>query len=223
MHSHHPSQLARAPRFVLFVDPDADTHDLYRAFLVPRGYIVEHAQEGRFALARGLASPPDILVTEARVPGIDGIALCALLRADPVTATVPVVVMTTDARPALHEAAYRAGATRVLVKPCLPDQLWRALQDIQEGRYTPVHRLAIEERLARTRARDHQRYVTTLPPLSPPPLRCPQCDATLAYDRSHVGGVTARFSEQWDYYRCPTGCGDFQYRHRTRKVSRSAA
>ena len=38
-----------------------------------------------------------------------------------------------------------------------------------------------------------------------------------------LGGVTAKFSEQWDYYRCPAGCGAFQYRHRTRRVKRRAA
>ncbi len=30
-----------------------------------------------------------------------------------------------------------------------------------------------------------------------------------------------RHAEQWDYYECPTGCGPFQYRHRTRKLRRS--
>jgi hypothetical protein len=40
----------------------------------------------------------------------------------------------------------------------------------------------------------------------------------LQYLRSHVGGVSALNSEQWDYYECAAGCGTFQYRQRTRKL-----
>jgi len=59
---------------------------------------------------------------------------------------------------------------------------------------------------------------TTTPPNSPPDLRCPLCDQTLQYRTSHVGGVSERHREQWDYFECPNGCGDFQYRQRTRKL-----
>jgi CheY-like chemotaxis protein len=211
------------PRLVLFVDPDGDTHDLYRTFLVPRRYIVEHAEDGRFALARALADPPDIVVTEARLPGIDGLSLCELLRTDPATQSVPVIVLTADGRPRLHEAAYRAGASRVLMKPCLPHQLWSELEQVGEPSPAAGAPAAMEPRVGRNSARSYQRGITTAPRLSPPMLRCPQCDAVLVYHRSQVGGVTAKFAEQWDYYRCPTGCGDYQYRHRTRKVKRSAA
>jgi hypothetical protein len=39
------------------------------------------------------------------------------------------------------------------------------------------------------------------------------------YEHSHVGGVSQRHPEQWDYYRC-SACGRFQYRQRTRKLRR---
>jgi hypothetical protein len=35
---------------------------------------------------------------------------------------------------------------------------------------------------------------------------------------SHVGGVNERQAEQWDHYRCGSGCGMFEYRHRTRSL-----
>jgi hypothetical protein len=40
----------------------------------------------------------------------------------------------------------------------------------------------------------------------------------LTYRTSHVGGVTATFAEQWDYYDCPGLCKTLCYRHRTRKL-----
>src|SRR5262249_24596716 len=67
-------------------------------------------------------------------------------------------------------------------------------------------------------ARTHQRFETTTPAERPPGLICPQCDTPLTYQRSHIGGVSERHSEQWDYYECPEGCGTFQYRQRTRKI-----
>jgi two-component system cell cycle response regulator DivK len=207
---------------VLIVDPDVDTHELYKTYLQPRGCVVEHAEDGRAALAKALTGAPDVIVTEARVPGIDGVTLCGLLRKDPATRSVPIVLLTGDARPSLQDAASRAGATRVLVKPCLPDALWRELQQIHELLGVGVERPAAERRIARN-GRDRQRHVTATPPAAPPTLHCPDCDAILAYDRSQVGTVTAKFPEQWDYYHCPAACGTFQYRHRTRKVTRSAA
>ena len=49
-------------------------------------------------------------------------------------------------------------------------------------------------------------------------LVCPSCDQALKYLRSHIGGVSARHLEQWDYFECPAGCGSFQYRERTKKL-----
>ena len=65
-----------------------------------------------------------------------------------------------------------------------------------------------------------RRGETDLPPSPPPELICPDCDQPLDYKSSHVGGVSARNVEQWDYYVCTGGCGMFQYRQRTRKIRR---
>jgi len=72
----------------------------------------------------------------------------------------------------------------------------------------------------RSRSKAFVRFVTTSPPVIPPPVSCPSCDRPLAYERSYIGGVTERQQEQWDQYTCAK-CGRFQYRHRTRKLSRT--
>jgi RNase P subunit RPR2 len=66
-------------------------------------------------------------------------------------------------------------------------------------------------------SRTIRRMNTITPPLPPPGLKCTECDASLTYEHSFVGGVSDRHREQWDYYRCDR-CGAFQYRHRTRKL-----
>jgi hypothetical protein len=67
-------------------------------------------------------------------------------------------------------------------------------------------------------SRTLHRHDTTSPAIAPPSLICPQCDQPLAYQRSHVGGVSEKHPEQWDYFQCQAGCGTFQYRERTRKL-----
>ena len=69
----------------------------------------------------------------------------------------------------------------------------------------------------------HLRGDTTTPPERPPVLRCAFCDRELQYVRSHIGGVSSKHPEQWDYFVCSFGCGEFEYRARTRKLRKITA
>jgi CheY-like chemotaxis protein len=216
---------AATPRLVLIAEPDIDTLELYKMLLVSRRFAVEHAVTGPDALAKALADPPDVVIAELHLPIIDGSALCRLLRDDPKTCRVPIIVIASHGRTTDVDRARRAGATSVLVKPCLPDALCAEVERVQDQE--PASDDAEHPRLAttpvvrsRAASRQYQRYVTTAPPLAPPTLRCPECDTALVFEDSYVGGVTQKFSEQWDRFRCPVGCGAFQYRHRTRQLRR---
>ncbi|HZT76170.1 MAG TPA: response regulator [Vicinamibacterales bacterium] len=63
------------------IDRDADTRQMYSEFLRTR-CDVEEAADGREALAKALMRHPDVIVTETRLPGINGFELCRLLRHD---------------------------------------------------------------------------------------------------------------------------------------------
>jgi CheY-like chemotaxis protein len=226
---------ARPDLFALLVDRDDDTRRMYSEYLRVHAFIIEQATDGREALAKALARHHDVIVTETRLSGIDGYQLCGLLRRDEATAATPIVVITGEAYASDIDRAYRAGATVVLTKPCLPEVLWAEICRMFEssnGALAAKHS-GLEARVDEARpagngrsrrpilSRTHQRGDTTAPPKAPPALVCPACDTPLAYQRSHVGGVSARHAEQWDYYECPTGCGSFQYRQRTRKIRRA--
>lgn len=223
------------PRRALLVEPHDDTRNLYRAYFQLARWRVEEAEDGRVALAVALTAPPDVIVSEARLPGLSGLDLCRELRADPATSQVPIVLILSDSQPSMRELALRSGADRVLVKPCLPEALEDELQRLTARTPLPApparvftratpHREPLPSpegaKRRQTLVRAHQRQVTTTPPLAPPALVCPACDMRLSYLKSHVGGVSALHQEQWDYFRCPSGCGDFQYRHRTRRLRR---
>jgi CheY-like chemotaxis protein len=237
---HKPAAAGISPSAVqlaLLVDRDSDTRRMYGEYLKFGTWSIDEAADGRDALAKAIAGRPDVIVTESRLPGINGFDLCAILKRDSTTRAIPIVMVTADAFAADLERAQSAGADAVLVKPCLPETL-----------AGEIHRLLAQSRELRTRAsavrsrvtdhltksgallersrkthgialsRAHQRHDTTTPPIPPPALICPACDQPLVYQRSHVGGVSARNAEQWDYFECPQGCGTFQYRERTRKL-----
>ena len=69
----------------------------------------------------------------------------------------------------------------------------------------------------------HQRSFTKAPPGRPPEPHCPDCGRLLRYEQSYVSGVSEKHAEQWDHFTCPTGCGRFQYRQRTLRLTKRGA
>lgn len=220
---------------LLIVDPDPEARALCAATLDGMFSDVCGVDDGRDALVRAIDRPPALIISEIRLPFISGLDLCAVLRSDAATAAVPFAFVTAEGSEAAAAAARAAGASAVLVKPCAPDVVRAEARRLiarsgdlrrqgvaarQEAASQRARSNELLERSGRqlTKVRSHQRQMTTTPPLVPAVLRCPVCDATLRYERSHVGGVSAVHAEQWDYYACPIGCGDYQYRPRVRKL-----
>ena len=220
---------------ILIADPDEDNRALYHEVLRAAGYAVTEASDGRTALAEALTRPPALLLMELRLPLVDGYGLCEVLRRDPETRSLPILVVTAETRERELRRIREAGANAVLIKPGMPDVVLREVErwlfDARDARRSlpeetaatpcaPVSAGTDGRSSRRTPSvKAHSRFVTTKPPLTPPTLMCPSCDRALAYEESYVGGVSQRHPEQWDYYDCSV-CGTFQYRQRTRKVRR---
>ena len=214
-----------SPR-VLVVEPDDDVRRIYRETLGRAGYEVLEALDGRDALIKALVRVPSLVVTELRLPFVDGMALCEILRRDRTTATVPILIITMESRPEAIERV-RELADAVLRKPAesgaMIDECSRLLVR-SDGRPAeragPTADAGSMDRHRPVLAKSHPRFTTSTPPAAPPALTCPACDRPLRYEHSHVGGVSQRHPEQWDYYTC-TVCGTFQYRQRTRRIRRA--
>jgi|SRR4051812_23747897 len=225
------------PLHILLVERDESTRSMYAEFLRLYGCVAEEAQDGREALAKAIAQRPDAIVTSLRLPGINGLDLCRVLRRDAETAAIPILVLSGEGTDTDTSRALRAGANSVLVKPCRPDHLASEIQQVlasaesvhpetRSADVAPVNQSlsssdSLEPGGRRRRVmlnHVHGRRMTTQPSIQPPTLMCPSCYQTLRYAKSFIGGVSERHPEQWDYYSCPTGCGTFQYRHRTRKL-----
>src|SRR5262245_55030541 len=103
---------------------------MYAEFLRLSAFTVEEAVDGREALAKAMSRHPDVIVTETRLPGLDGFDLCRLLRSDSSTCHIPILFVTADAFITDVSHAKAAGADAVLTKPCLPDTLAREIQSL---------------------------------------------------------------------------------------------
>jgi CheY-like chemotaxis protein len=115
---------AREGTVVVLVAED-DPHALsgYLEFLGRSGFVASGSGDGQAALDLAVESVPDIVVTDINMPGLDGFALAAALKADRRTRHVPIVGMTGHWTPDMQMEAQRAGFSAMLLKPCLPTHL----------------------------------------------------------------------------------------------------
>lgn len=221
---------ARVP-LALIADADEDTRAFYRQACEDAAYDVIEAADGRDALVQALAHVPSIVVSELTLPYIDGLSLCQILRQDRQTAGIRLLIATAEPRLAQLTHARSLGAT-VLLKPVDLDRLMTEMErllapdeaHVSSERATPAGEPSTDPVMVtaasnKTLVKSFARFVTISPPLAPLAVFCPECDGVLRYQRSHVGGVSQRHPEQWDYFVC-SSCGPFQYRHRTRKLMR---
>jgi CheY-like chemotaxis protein len=111
------------PPLILVVEDDPETRRFYTEAFSRDGWVVREAHNGLQALEKALSSPPDLILTDIAVPGIDGIELCRRLRGATATRAVPVLAITSYGDRRYPDRVIDAGANRVLIKPLDPDRL----------------------------------------------------------------------------------------------------
>jgi CheY-like chemotaxis protein len=98
-----------------------DDEPLWREVVYRRltlaGYQVNCAPNGRVALDVLADGAPDLIVTDVRMPVMDGYDLCAAVRRDPALAKVPIIIMTARDEPGLRRVATEFAVFRYLIKP----------------------------------------------------------------------------------------------------------
>ncbi|AGP38567.1 ATP-binding protein [Sorangium cellulosum] len=107
----------KLPGRVLVADDNADMREYALRLLVAEGWTVEAAVDGRAALERARAHPPDLVLTDVMMPRLDGFGLLRALRADERTRGVAVVMLSARAGEEARVDSLEAGADDFLVKP----------------------------------------------------------------------------------------------------------
>ena len=114
------------PTRVLVVDDDPKILSLLRRGLSFDGYAVDTAVDGEAALAAARDRPPDVIVLDVMLPGVDGLEVCRRLRVG--DASLPILMLTAKDRIPDRVAGLDAGADDYLVKPFDFDELLARLR-----------------------------------------------------------------------------------------------
>ena len=105
---------------ILVADDDPEIRSLLKRALAYEGYSVDLAEDGAQALALALASPPDLVILDVVMPGLDGMEVARRLRAG---GDVPVLMLTARSGTGDKVAGLDAGADDYLAKPFVLDEL----------------------------------------------------------------------------------------------------
>ena len=110
-------------RTILAVDDNPAALMLIRCALGAEGYTVITAADGHEALRKARHQQPDLVVLDLMMPGIDGYEVCLRLRTDPVTAHIPVIILSAKSQSRDQQTGFEVGADDFLTKPVLPSEL----------------------------------------------------------------------------------------------------
>jgi putative two-component system response regulator len=122
---------------VLVVDDENDVCSLLQTLLVSKGYVVAIAMNGPEALAAIVRAPPDVILLDVILPGVDGMAICKKLKGDATTRLTPVILMTGLADRATRISGLDAGADDFLTKPIDTQELLARVRSLARlKRYT---------------------------------------------------------------------------------------
>lgn len=125
---------ARSPRRVMLVEDEEDFSSLTSEQLRRRGFHVTVMESGEQALAHCAAHPPDAVILDVLLPGINGLEVLKRLKSNPATEGIPVLVCSISAadRPQVR-LLLGLGASDFLRKPCPPDELARRLTELLDA------------------------------------------------------------------------------------------
>ncbi len=120
---------------ILVVEDEVKIADLIRRGLIYEGYQAQVANDGPTALSMARDTPPDLVVLDVMLPGLDGLEVCRRLRAG---SDVPILMLT--ARDAVRDrvAGLDAGADDYLVKPFDFDELLARVRALLRRRFSRV-------------------------------------------------------------------------------------
>ena len=108
---------------VLVIDDEKDVLELLWYNLEKGGFDVVAARDGESGLEAATASPPDAIILDVMMPGLDGLGVCKRLREQPRTARIPIILLTAKAGEADRVVGLELGADDYVVKPFSPREL----------------------------------------------------------------------------------------------------
>jgi DNA-binding response OmpR family regulator len=110
-------------RKILVVDDDPEVVELVAFNLKRAGFAVGTAANGVEAVRKACSLAPDLILLDLMMPELDGFAVCEVLRRDPVTSGIPIIMVTAWASELARVAGLGTGADDYVTKPFSPRDL----------------------------------------------------------------------------------------------------
>lgn len=115
---------------ILIIDDQPDLAGMMADLLGDAGYATRTAADGRAALAEVQADPPDLLLLDVQMPELDGFEVAAMLKADPATAAIPIIMVSAHEGRGARLIGLESGAEDYLSKPVDPAELIAKIRNL---------------------------------------------------------------------------------------------
>ena len=115
---------------ILLVDDDANLRTLVRATLKDREHRILEAADGKTGLELARKERPDLIVLDWMMPVLTGIEVIKALHEDPLTAEIPVILLTAQAQEDDVKCGLSEGAHAYLIKPFSPLELLEKVEEV---------------------------------------------------------------------------------------------
>ena len=119
---------------ILIVEDDPQTVKLIKFILEKEDYSTISAKDGEEGLQMAREKKPDLIVLDLMLPGIDGYRVCEILKANPVTKEIPIIVLTALDTGVDFEKALEKKADWYITKPFEPQHLLKRVNYLIEKR-----------------------------------------------------------------------------------------
>jgi len=119
---------------VLVVEDDTEMVDLLRFNLQKAGFAIATATDGIEALKKVRSLAPDLILLDLMLPELDGFSVCEILRQDPDTASIPIIMLTALSNELARMTGLASGANDYFSKPFSPRQLVSRVKDLLDRR-----------------------------------------------------------------------------------------
>jgi DNA-binding response OmpR family regulator len=122
---------------ILVVDDEPEAIELIEFNLKQAGFDVVPAADGAEALKKARAAPPSLILLDLMLPEVDGLEVCKILRRDPATARIPIVMVTAKAAEIDRVLGLELGADDYITKPFSPRELVLRIKKILQRSGAP--------------------------------------------------------------------------------------
>ncbi len=123
---------------ILVVDDEPEAVELVEFNLKQAGYSVVTAADGAEALNKARATQPSLIVLDLMLPEVDGLEVCKMLRRDPATTGIPIVMLTAKAAEIDRVLGLELGADDYVTKPFSPRELVLRVKKLLQRDHTPT-------------------------------------------------------------------------------------